>query len=69
MHLGVPHVFDERLKHVRRVAARLLHNGLGQCWPLFLVLRVLPANHSQKEVDPTRLELVTSAMRGRRSPD
>src|SRR5215207_6461492 len=28
-------------------------------------LRFLPANRRKKEVDPTRLELVTSAMRGR----
>ena len=31
MHPGVPHVFDERLRYARRVAARLLHNSLGQC--------------------------------------
>jgi hypothetical protein len=30
------------------------------------VLQIFPANHRKKDVDPTRLELVTSAMRERR---
>jgi hypothetical protein len=31
MHPGVPHVFDERLRYARRVAARLLHQSPRAC--------------------------------------
>ena len=58
-----------RRVYVGRVAARLLHKGTRHTPGRLSGLRVSPANSTKKRVDPTRLELVTSAMRGRRSPD
>src|SRR5918994_4261097 len=49
-----------------RVAARLLHIGFGSVPGPFLVLCVLPVKAEFSKVDPTRLELVTSAMRRQR---
>jgi hypothetical protein len=49
-----------------RVAARLLHIGFRRIPGPFLVLCVLPAKAEFLKVDPTRLELVTSAMRRQR---
>src|SRR5215211_6537666 len=50
-----------------RASARavLLHKATSSVRLLGLSLRFLPANRRKKEVDPTRLELVASAMRGR----
>src|SRR5918994_4314421 len=46
-----------------RVAARLLHIGFRRVPGPFLVLCVLPSKAEFSKVDPTRLELLTSAMR------
>jgi hypothetical protein len=43
----------------------LLHKAASSVRLLQLSLRFLPANRRKEEVDPTRLELVAFAMRGR----
>jgi hypothetical protein len=45
--------------------AALLHKATSSVRLVHLSLRFLPANRRKKEVDPTRLELVSSAIRGR----